>query len=156
MEKNGFVSRVHRKKPRGKPMPHAMPRVNAEKSKVRSRDEHIFAEQKDRLFVRTIGIARARVKIGMASLVYNFKRLVFWRRTAAACPVAGGRPAHRRARPHCFMPPRQKSTKISPVYCSRTYTLTPGRRQESFRKITGLSVKRSRQSRFAIGRAVVT
>jgi IS5 family transposase len=30
------------------------------------------------LFVRTIGIARARVKIGMANLVYNFKRLVFW------------------------------------------------------------------------------
>jgi len=32
-----------------------------------------FAEQKDRmrLFVRTIGIARAKVKIGMANLVYR-------------------------------------------------------------------------------------
>jgi transposase, IS5 family len=86
MEKNGFVSRVHRKKPKGKPMPDATRRANAEKSKVRSRVEHVFAEQKDRmgLFVRTIGIARARVKIGMANLVYNFKRLVFWRRTVAA------------------------------------------------------------------------
>jgi hypothetical protein len=36
------------------------------------------------LFIRTIGVARARVKIGMANLVYNFKRLVFWRRVAAA------------------------------------------------------------------------
>jgi transposase, IS5 family len=36
------------------------------------------------LFVRTIGIARARVKIGMANLVYNFKRLIFWRRIVAA------------------------------------------------------------------------
>jgi IS5 family transposase len=86
MEKNGFVSRVHRKKPKGKPMPDATRRANAEKSNVRSLVEHVFAEQKDRmgLFVRTIGIARARVKIGMANLVYNFKRLVFWRRTVAA------------------------------------------------------------------------
>ena len=86
MEKNGFVSRVHRKKPKGKPMPDAVRRANAEKSKVRSRVEHVFAEQKDRmgLFVRTIGIARAKVKIGMANLVYNFKRLIFLQRMAAA------------------------------------------------------------------------
>ncbi len=86
MEKNGFVSRVHRKKPKGKPMPDAIRRANAEKSKVRSRVEHVFAEQKDRmgLFIRTIGIARAKVKIGMANIVHNFKRLVFLRRVATA------------------------------------------------------------------------
>jgi IS5 family transposase len=86
MEKNGFVSRVHRKKPKGKPMPDAVRRANAEKSKVRSRVEHVFAEQKDRmgLFIRTVGIARAKVKIGMANLVYNLKRLVFLQRLAAA------------------------------------------------------------------------
>ena len=86
IEKNGFVSRIHRKKPKGKPMPEAMRRANAEKSKVRSRVEHVFAEQKDRmgLFIRTIGIARAKVKIGLANLVYNIKRLVFLQRTAAA------------------------------------------------------------------------
>jgi transposase, IS5 family len=33
--------------------------------------------------VRTIGIACARVKIEMANLVNNFKRLIFWRRIAA-------------------------------------------------------------------------
>ena len=86
MEKNGFVSRVHRKKPKGKPMPDTVRRANAEKSKVRSRVEHVFAEQKDRmgLFIRTIGIARAKVKIGMANLVYNFKRMIFLQRIATA------------------------------------------------------------------------
>ena len=48
--------------------------------------EHVFAEQKDRmgLFIRTIGIARAKTKIGLANLVYNIKRLLFLRRIAAA------------------------------------------------------------------------
>jgi len=86
MKKNGFRSHVHRKKPKGKPMSVFTRRANAIKSKVRSRVEHVFAEEKDRmgLFIRTIGIARARVKIGMANLVYNFKRLLFLQRTAAA------------------------------------------------------------------------
>jgi IS5 family transposase len=86
MERHGLRSHVHRKKPKGRPMPGAIRRANAAKSKIRARVEHIFAEQKDRmgLFVRTIGIARAKVKIGMANLVYNFKRLLFWRTAAAA------------------------------------------------------------------------
>jgi transposase, IS5 family len=86
VEKNGFRSQVHRKKPKGRPMPEAVRRANVIKSTVRSCVEHVFAEQEDRmrLFVRTVGIARARVKIGMANLVYNFKRLIFWRRIAAA------------------------------------------------------------------------
>lgn len=86
MAKNGFVSRIHRKKPKGRPMPQAMRRTNNAKSKVRARVEHVFAEQKDRmgLFIRTIGIARATTKIGMANIVYNIKRLIFLQRTAAA------------------------------------------------------------------------
>lgn len=36
------------------------------------------------LFIRTVGIARATVKIGMANLVYNMRRLVFLDRLAAA------------------------------------------------------------------------
>jgi hypothetical protein len=36
------------------------------------------------LFIRTIGIARATVKIGMANLVYNMRRLVFLNRLVAA------------------------------------------------------------------------
>jgi hypothetical protein len=33
---------------------------------------------------RTIGIARAKTKIGLANLVYNIKRLLFLRRIAAS------------------------------------------------------------------------
>ena len=63
-------------------MPETTRRANALKSKVRSRVEHVFAVQKDKmdLFIRTIGIARATMKIGMVNLVYNMRRLVFLRR----------------------------------------------------------------------------
>ena len=56
------------------------------KSAVRARVEHVFAEQKDRmgLFIRTIGLARARTKIGLVNLVYNMKRLIWLRRNAIA------------------------------------------------------------------------
>ena len=48
--------------------------------------EPVFAVQKDKmdLFIRTVGIARATVKIGMANMVYNMKRRVFLDRLAAA------------------------------------------------------------------------
>ncbi len=86
LAKNGFVSRIHRKRPPRRPMPEMMRRANALKSEVRSRVEHVFAMQKDKmgLFIRTIGIARATMKIGMANIVYNVKRLVFLGRLAAA------------------------------------------------------------------------
>src|SRR4029077_5386066 len=86
LKKNGFVSHIHRKKPKGRAMHETMRRANNAKSKIRSRVEHVFAEQKDRmgLFIRTIGIARATTKIGMANLVYNIKRFIFLRKIAIA------------------------------------------------------------------------
>ena len=85
MAENGFDSRVHRKKPPGKPMPVRTARANGAKSKVRAHIEHVFAEQKSRmsLFIRTVGIDRARTKIGLANLVYNVKRLIVLERWAA-------------------------------------------------------------------------
>jgi IS5 family transposase len=76
LEKHGFKSRIHRKKPKGKPMSDTMRQANAEKSKVRSRVEHVFGHEKGpmALVIRTISLARARVKIGLANLVYNMKR----------------------------------------------------------------------------------
>ena len=67
-------------------MHETMRRANNAKSKIRSRVEHVFAEQKDRmgLFIRTIGIARATTRIGMANLVYNIKRFIFLRKIAIA------------------------------------------------------------------------
>ncbi|WP_145198765.1 transposase [Sphingobium sp. B2] len=80
-------SMIHFRKPKGKPMDRRHQRANAARSKVRSVVEHVFATQKSRmaLFVRTIGIERARMKIGMANLAYKFKRLVWHEgRTAPA------------------------------------------------------------------------
>jgi IS5 family transposase len=85
LARRGFVSRIHRKKPPGRPMPERMRVANAQKSKERSAVEHVFARQKGpmSLFVRTIGIARARLKIGLANLAYNILRFV-WLRTKYA------------------------------------------------------------------------
>jgi hypothetical protein len=59
---------------------------------VRSVVEHVFAGQKHHMglgfgmipriicrlrFIRTIGIARARITIGMVNLAYNFQRLAW-------------------------------------------------------------------------------
>ena len=58
--------------------------------------EHVFATQHAMggHLVRTIGLARARVKIGLMNLVYNMKRLVqLIKRDASA---TGARYAHDR------------------------------------------------------------
>ena len=76
---NGLRSQIHRKKPKGKPMPKPIARANGVKSKVRAAVEHVFAHEKGPmgLVIRTIGLARARVKIGLANLVYNMKRALW-------------------------------------------------------------------------------
>jgi transposase, IS5 family len=65
-------------------MPIRTQKANGKKSKVRAAVEHVFAVQKDKmgLFIRTIGIQRANVKLGLANIVYNMKRLVFWEQRA--------------------------------------------------------------------------
>ena len=80
-------SQIHRKKPKGKPMLRRIARANNRKSKVRAAVEHVFARQKGPmgLFIRTIGIARATTKIGLANLVYNMKRTLWL--TARTAPV---------------------------------------------------------------------
>jgi transposase, IS5 family len=79
LEKNGYVSDIHHKKPKDRMMSEATSRANGRRSKVRAFVEHVFAQQKSRmgLFVRTIGIARARTKIGMANLACNLTRYVW-------------------------------------------------------------------------------
>jgi IS5 family transposase len=67
-------------------MPAHIRRGNADRSSVRAAIEHVFAHQKGpmALCIRTIGIARARVKIGLANLTYNIRRLVFQERRPLA------------------------------------------------------------------------
>jgi len=78
-------SRIHRKKPKGKPRSEALRAANRAKSKIRARVEHVFAQQKAHmgLFVRTIGIKRAETKIMLANLAYNMQRLIFHERRLA-------------------------------------------------------------------------
>jgi transposase, IS5 family len=76
LERHGLKPQFQRKKPRGKRMPAHLARGNPTRARIRSRVEHVFAAQKCRLglVVRTVGILRARVKIGLANLAYNFSR----------------------------------------------------------------------------------
>ncbi len=79
LAKQGLVSRIHVKKPKGKPMPVHTRIANGRKSRVRSAVEHVFAQQKGSLglMVRTIGIARAGTRIGLANLAYNMRRFIW-------------------------------------------------------------------------------
>ena len=85
LKRQSRVSRIHRKKPRGTPMPERTAKANVAKSKVRARVEHVFAGQKDQmgLFIRTIGIKRAEAKVTLANLAYNMHRLIFHERRTA-------------------------------------------------------------------------
>ena len=67
-------SHIHRKGKRGKPLTEQAKGSNRTKSKVRVRVEHVFGAQANDMggtLVRTIGIARAKAKIGMKNLAYN-------------------------------------------------------------------------------------
>ena len=84
---DGFLSHIHHKKPKGRAMSVRTSKANGRKSKVRAVVEHVFARQKGPmgLFVRTIGLDRAKTRIGLANLTYNMKRLVWLNsRTAPA------------------------------------------------------------------------
>jgi IS5 family transposase len=76
---SGLRSQIHRKKPAGRPMAKNVARANNARSKVRAGVEHVFARQKGpmALVVRTIGLARATVKIGLANIAYNMRRAVW-------------------------------------------------------------------------------
>jgi uncharacterized membrane protein YidH (DUF202 family) len=67
-------------------MPERVAKANAAKSEVRAAVERVFAWQKGamQLVVRTIGIARAQVKIGLANLFTNMRRMVWLTDKAAA------------------------------------------------------------------------
>ena len=76
-------SHIHRKGNRGKSLTEQAGRANRTKSTVRVRVEHIFGAQANDMggtLVRTIGLVRAKAKIGMKNLAYNMRRLCQLRR----------------------------------------------------------------------------
>ena len=86
LKASGFKSRIHR---RGGAIIRCRRRKSERttKSRIRARIEHVFGAQETApggRIVRTIGIVRARAKIGLQNLVYNIRRLVTLERMAAA------------------------------------------------------------------------
>jgi IS5 family transposase len=78
-----LTSHIHRKGKPGKPLTEQAKGSNRTKSTVRVRVEHVFGAQTNDMggtLVRTIGMVRARAKIGMKNLTYNMRRLVQLRR----------------------------------------------------------------------------
>lgn len=76
-------SHVHRKGKRNKPLTKQAMGSNRTKSTVRVRVEHVFGAQTNDMggtLVRTIGLARAKAKIGLKNLAYNMRRLTQLRR----------------------------------------------------------------------------
>jgi transposase, IS5 family len=89
LKEQGYKSRVHRRGARDHPLSQRQQAANTTRSRIRVRVEQVFADQANSMggkFVRTIGIARARVKICMMNLVYpyNMRRFVWLEQTTAA------------------------------------------------------------------------
>jgi transposase, IS5 family len=87
LRKHGFRSRIHQRASRGHALSKAQQKANRQKSKIRARIEHVFGAQQTSpggRIVRTIGIMRAKAKIGLQNLAYNIRRLVTLERLAAA------------------------------------------------------------------------
>jgi IS5 family transposase len=87
LAERGFKSRIHRRGCRNKLLTERQEAANKTRSSVRARVEHVFGSQHTSMggkFVRTIGIVRARMKIGMQNLAYNMRRFVVLERSALA------------------------------------------------------------------------
>lgn len=87
LKARGLRSCIHKRGRRNRPLSEAETEANYRKSKVRARIEHVFGAQENApggRLVRTIGIVRAKVKIGLQNLAYNIRRLVILERAAAA------------------------------------------------------------------------
>ena len=77
LQKRGFRERLQRKSCRNRTLTKREQQGNKTKAKIRCRIEHVFgvmAMMAGSLVVRTIGIIRARAKIGLRNLAYNINR----------------------------------------------------------------------------------
>ena len=86
-EEEGVRSRIHRKGPPQQPLSEREKQGNKTRSSVRVRVEHVFgAQSKDMggTLLRSVGLARAKARIGLKNLAYNMRRLVQLDRLAAA------------------------------------------------------------------------
>lgn len=76
----GYESHINERAYRNHPLTEAQQAANRERSKTRSRVEHIFGAMVQDMggkLERVIGQARIETQIGLKNLTYNFKRYVF-------------------------------------------------------------------------------
>ena len=76
-------SRIHRKGYRNRPLRDWEKAGNKSRSRFRARVEHVFGAQSNDMggtLVRSIGLVRARARIGLKNLAYNMRRLVHLQR----------------------------------------------------------------------------
>lgn len=74
-----YRSHVHTKGKRNQPLNERQKEANRRRSKTRARIEHVFGSMENEqggMFIRVIGLARAKTKIGLMNLVYNIRRCV--------------------------------------------------------------------------------
>jgi IS5 family transposase len=74
----GYREHIQRKGCRRRKLTQLEQEGNRTRSKVRSRVEHVFgvqAQKAGNLILRTVGLARAKVKIGLRNLAYNMDRV---------------------------------------------------------------------------------
>ena len=71
--------RIHEKGVRGKPLTKTQEKNNTAKSRIRARVEHVFAAMQHfgGKMIRTIGIVRAEMQIGILNLTHNLTRYVY-------------------------------------------------------------------------------
>jgi IS5 family transposase len=86
LAQRGLRSRILLRGTRGHALNARERRTNRTRARVRARVEHVFGSQHNDLggtLVRSIGIARAHVRIGLKNLAYNLRRFLWLRRASA-------------------------------------------------------------------------
>ena len=76
-----WISHIHERPYRNRPLSEEQQEKNTERSKTRSHVEHVFGAWVMRLggkALRSIGLGRAEVNLGLKNLTYNFMRFIFW------------------------------------------------------------------------------
>lgn len=75
----GLRSKIQRKGYRNKPLTTQQKTHHQRRSRIRARVEHVFGHQVTAMggkWIRTVGLVRARLKIGLKNLTYNFQRFL--------------------------------------------------------------------------------
>ena len=86
----GYASHICEKGQSNQPLSDAQQAANRTRSKVRARVEHVFGFQHNSMggkLIRTIGTARAEVKIGCMNLTYNLMRYLQLTKPRVAVPA---------------------------------------------------------------------